>query len=802
MKPAPGWRITTFSRIISVGLVTALAATLIVSVLAYRNAESVKQTWNDFERVASQKTLLLSQIRGLLGYDGVIHHYMDFILKGNRYDVIAVNDRLQQLSIALTAYRSLGMTREEEGHFLVLHISLSHYRRLIAEAEEAMDSGMTPRSIDANLPSLGNSATIALAGLDRIVTSTHQRNSETISHSLDQISLFAATAGMALVILLAGLTAATVLFTRFGLVRPLRKLVQDFRSIDAGNPGDRRLQVDRAARGNEIGELAIAGNGFLDALQSHVEQRETTLSELEVARSEAEAASKAKTRFLSQMSHELRTPLNAIIGLTDLTLRTDLTDEQKSYLRNVSNSGSHLLNMIGDIIEFTEIDEGRITLVTESFPIGKLIEDLFATLQTSAEAKGLRCLLSTSGTIPARILGDEARMGRILQSVMANALKFTHKGEIGVSVSCRHEAGQRLLSIAVSDTGIGISKEQLADLFQPFRQGDQSDSRAHEGAGLGLTIAHRIVSAMGGRISAESNPATGSRFMIELPVVAESEEVWTPASQTEQPASGDGPEGKVRGKVLLVEDNEINRMIAEEILGQEGFEVEASENGLLAVEKLQSAGEGAFCLVLMDIQMPVMDGKTATRKIRQELGMKELPILAMTAHTQAEEKLACLDAGMNDYLTKPVNRKSVARALTAWTAPDGARDTALSDEDLEQPVESTGNDFDIDAVTERLSLPEDTVRHLLIRFVEDYADAPDQIDGMIAGNRIEEARRFAHSVKGVSLSLGLDRAGNTAASLEMGLRDEDAAPDPALASDFRQDMEATLSALRDWLDGS
>jgi PAS domain S-box-containing protein len=422
------------------------------------------------------------------------------------------------------------------------------------------------------------------------------------------------------------------------------------------------------------------------AVKENITERKALEDRLSEALLCAESANHAKSEFLAVMSHELRTPLNGVLGFAELLSETPLNDEQREYAQTISASGNHLLAVVNDILDFSSIEKGRLTIQAAPVTIAKAVATSLLAIRKSASDKRLEFRCETDPGVPEQIIGDERRIIQVLINLLSNAVKFTSSGSVVLHIAPASDEGRPALDFSVQDTGIGISPEMLDLLFQPFTQADSTMHRPFEGTGLGLAISRRLAEAMGGSLSVVSTPGKGSTFTLHLPL-----EISPPTGGTGVPpvwaqsvATGSvlphtgghfdrlkalslskGPPMPPENKlVLVVEDDPDNSLLAGKMLESLGYRVEFAADGAEAVEAF---APGKYFAILMDMRLPVMDGLAATRKIREH-GVR-VPIIALTANVMPGDRECCLADGMDDYLLKPFKRAELAAKLARFTQP-------------------------------------------------------------------------------------------------------------------------------------
>lgn len=504
-------------------------------------------------------------------------------------------------------------------------------------------------------------------------------------------------------------------------------------------------------------------------LEHRIEER---TAQLTTAKEKAEEASKAKELFLSTMSHEIRTPLNAIIGMSHLLRSSELDEEQQENLNILMFSANNLLSIISDILDLSKIESGKIELEKLAFDLPEMLRGIYKAHQPKAEEKKLNYEVKIPDDLPQLVIGDPTRISQIINNLLSNALKFTDSGSIGLHAKLlSKEKQQAKIEFIVSDSGIGIPSNKLASVFEHFTQASTDTTRKYGGTGLGLAISKRLVELLGGTIKVISEEGKGSTFSFELPFKL---------SGNKQITTSDKPNAPVYNldhlQILVAEDNKINQVLMKKVLSRWNANFEFAENGIVAFEKAKNK---SYDIILMDIQMPEMDGYQATREIRKLEGdyFQELPIIALTASTLKEEREAAHNAGMNDFILKPFEPQNLYQKIIEYTEPIPSEEEKLQIDEKEH--------IDLDAFRSIMGDDQDEYRELIKVTYEDFQSFEDTLDQLLDNSSLDDFSVNYHTLKPSIKMLKLNRLDNIIQSIK---NDQNSANRQKLKGELKQEL--------------
>jgi signal transduction histidine kinase/DNA-binding NarL/FixJ family response regulator len=524
--------------------------------------------------------------------------------------------------------------------------------------------------------------------------------------------------------------------------------------------------------------LGVAALYLLRLANRRNQAMENIQAELGVALDRAEKANLSKSQFLANMSHEIRTPMNAILGMLQLLKKSDLTPSQGQYVSTAQAASRTLLGLINDVLDVSKIEAGKMTLDPRSFELTPMLRELLVLLGAGRDGKEIDLRLDIEPEVPQWLVADEMRLQQVLMNLGSNALKFTSIGEVLVRVRCIEKNSEHArLEFSIRDTGIGIAPEHQARIFNGFTQAEPSTTRRYGGTGLGLAISSRLVAMMGGQLSLNSQLGQGSVFHFELKLPLAKLRAGS-AAQAETKAKESPRTQRLQGvRLLLVEDNKINQMVAAELLKQEGAQVTLADNGKIGVEKVVDTLP-TFDVVLMDIQMPVMDGFMATKAIRELIGFEHLPIIAMTANAMTSDREACLQAGMNEHVGKPFDIDQLV-ALIQQFAEHASQHQAGHVTPQSASLQPRSAPIDTAGALKRLGGNTRVYGDIIEAFNLETASTPGKLFEALEQGDTSKAIRLLHTLKGLAATVGADDMQAKIATLEGQLKAQPQLTDPA-----------------------
>jgi signal transduction histidine kinase/DNA-binding NarL/FixJ family response regulator/HPt (histidine-containing phosphotransfer) domain-containing protein len=541
-----------------------------------------------------------------------------------------------------------------------------------------------------------------------------------------------------------------------------------------------------------------------------------TVNHANILSQKAIEANNAKNEFMASVSHEIRTPMNAIMGFSEMLSEDNLTAAQKKHVGIIRESSKHLLELINDILDFSKIEAGKMSVEIIECGVEDILAGVESMMRPAAIDQGLEFKVVRNEPMADTIRTDPSRLKQCIINLIGNAIKFTEKGYVKLNVLCQQQNGKDVILFEVEDSGIGIVSDKLDRIFEPFAQADVSTTRIYGGTGLGLAITRNLVEMLGGHITVKSVKGKGSIFSLSIPTGTENKQAVRSAvsdgkKENGQLSAQDMGHIKLSGRILIAEDSPTNQTLIELLLRRMGIESVIVENGLLAVEK---AAGGGFDLILMDIQMPVMNGFEATRQLRRN-GVK-IPIIALTACAMKGDDKKCFAAGCSDYLTKPVDKKKLAQTLAKYLPVEGAEKTSaavpasvsatVTKQDVgEKPAETVlpddGGEMEINfpLLLERIG-DESLIDEIVPVFLKDNTERMEILSQAVSKNDAKEIKFYAHSVKGAAATIGAMKISELAKQLEIAARDDQQADYQAIFDEMRRRFNLLMVFLgrSDW----